>query len=207
MRANVRGSLVVEPVKTSQSKQGDRRRSIGQGVWRFVEAEMVEDLLDGVGVLNTSDGLHFAAAFGAFLYVYGEDAFQALGPGHGVGFGLAGLFGLFGVIGNDLGSEFAVGSEYAVEAGKIDAGLGDEGGESADEFLWGEYDVGGAVVIRCLEVIDDIAVGGEGEALFGDGGPSDVAAEAFKLFALFVLAGDAGVEGEAGLFADEFSGS
>jgi hypothetical protein len=44
---------------------------------------MVEDFLDGVGVLDTSDDFHLAGAFGAFLDVDGEDAFQALSPSEG----------------------------------------------------------------------------------------------------------------------------
>mgnify|MGYP001425514443 CR=1 FL=1 len=49
------------------------------------------------------------------------------------------------------------------------------------------------VVIERLQGDDDITVVGQRQALFRDGGPGDVSAEALKFLALMRLAGDSGM--------------
>ena len=57
----------------------------------LASANVLEDRGDDIGIFDAGDDAQFAAALGACLDVDGEDAFQALHPGHG-GKGLIRLF-------------------------------------------------------------------------------------------------------------------
>ena len=55
-----------------------------------------------------------------------------------------------------------------MEAGQIDPGLGHQGGEPGDEVERFEDDMGGAIAVRRLELVTDVAIGRERQALFRD---------------------------------------
>ena len=63
--------------------------------------------------------------------------------------------------------------------------------------------MGRAVAKRLLEFVDDLRTLIRREALVGDGGPRNVAAEFFKLVALGDLAGGGRMEREARLFGEQ----
>ena len=64
---------------------------------------------------------------------------------------------------------------------QVDTGLRHKSGQSCDEVQGVEDDVGRAVPVRCLQLVVDVAVGGEGEPFFRDCLPGDVAAQPLQL--------------------------
>ena len=62
---------------------------------------------------------------------------------------------------SDLLSPVAVGGENPVKPGEVDPRFGDQGRQTGNEIHRFQDDVGGAVPIRGLEGIADIALGGE----------------------------------------------
>ena len=61
---------------------------------------------------------------------------------------------------------FAVRREHPVKAGQVDARLRHQSGQSCDEVQGVEDDVGGAVAVRCLQLVANVAVGGQRQPLF-----------------------------------------
>jgi len=53
-----------------------------------------------------------------------------------------------------------------MKAGQVDPGLGRQGGEAGDEVERFEDDMGGAIAVRRLELVANVAVRGERQALF-----------------------------------------
>ncbi len=64
---------------------------------------------------------------------------------------------------HDLRAQPMVGSKTAVKARQVDARAGDQGGQSRQEIQRFENDVGGAVAVRGLERVADVALGRERE--------------------------------------------
>jgi len=54
-----------------------------------------------------------------------------------------------------------------METGQIHSRLRHQGGQPGDEVQRLEDDVRGAIAVRCLELVTDVAIGGEREALLG----------------------------------------
>jgi hypothetical protein len=73
-----------------------------------------------------------------------------------------------------------------------------QGGELLEEFEGLEDDVGGAVAPGVAELVEDAAVGEQGEAFGGDGRSGDVAAEQLEAAAVASGDGDAGMDADAG---------
>ena len=133
---------------------------------------------------------------GAGLDVDGEDAFQALYPGHG-GKGLIRLFVARFAFWHDRLTMLAIRCEHAVEPGEVQSRTRDQRRQAGDEVEWVEDDVGGAVAKRLLEPIDDLSPIVGREPLVGDGGPRDVATELFELVASGGFTDGGGVERKA----------
>lgn len=78
--------------------------------------------------------------------------------------------------------------------------MGHECGQSSQQVHRLQAQVGGAIAIGCFQLQEHLAVRGEGESLFGHGGPAEVATQPFEFAAGVRLGGDASVRGEpAGL--------
>lgn len=77
-----------------------------------------------------------------------------------------------------------------------------QGRQPGDEIQWLEDDVCRAVAVRCLQLVTDVPIGRQRQALFRDGRPTDVAAEPFELLALIRTGRHARVQGESGHLAD-----
>ena len=96
--------------------------------------EVIEYLPDHLGVFDAGNHLHRAGAFATGLSVDIENTLEALRPGHDdMAFGGCPFCKSIGSIGiaslapagrRDQCPVIAVGGEYAMEAGKIDARLG-----------------------------------------------------------------------------------
>ena len=84
-----------------------------------------------------------------------------------------------------------------MKAGQVDAWLGHQGSQPGHEVQGVEDDMGGAVPVRCLQLVADVAVGGEGEPLFRDCRAGDVSAQPLQLSSLVRLCCDTGMEREA----------
>ena len=70
----------------------------------------------------------------------------------------------------------AVRGKYAIEARQVDPRLWHQGGEPGDEVQRLEDDMGGAIAVRRLELVADVAMGRERQALFRDRRATDGAA-------------------------------
>jgi hypothetical protein len=142
-----------------------------------------EDLLDDTGVLNARDDAHRPAAGRAGLDVNTEHPFQALRPGHrGAAFGRCRLLGIRGLgmpaSPAPLGrchprTVFAVGRKHAVEARQVDPRFRHQRCQPGNEVEGLEDNVRGAVTVRRLQLVPDVAVRGERKALFRDGRPAE----------------------------------
>ena len=164
----------------------------------LASTNVLEDRGDDIGIFDAGDDAQFAAALGAGLDVDGEDAFQALRPGHG-GKGLIRLFVARFAFCHDGLTMLANRREHAVEPGEVQSRMRDQRRRAGDEVEWVEDDAGGAVAKRLLEPIDDLSPIVGREPLVGDGGPRDVATELFELVALGGFTDGGGVERKARL--------
>ncbi|MFT7460892.1 MAG: hypothetical protein ACI909_003582 [Planctomycetota bacterium] len=81
----------------------------------------------------------------------------------------------------------AVGCKHTVIARQVDAGSGYQCREFGHEVQGFEDDVGGAVSVRCLELVTYVATRGERQPFFRHGGPGNVSAQSFQLVALMSL--------------------
>ena len=136
------------------------------GSFLFLVVQMGQYLVDDDLIFDASDDLYGAATAGAGFHVDIEHALEALRPGHrGVTFD--GRFGLTIVVasrafaatcGSDLGTPVMIGSQHTVVANQVDAGPWYQGGEACDKVNRLEHDLGGAIAIRCLERVDNLAV-------------------------------------------------
>ena len=52
----------------------------------------------------------------------------------------------------------AIGGKYTVETGEVDSWLWHQCGEAGNEIQWLEDDVRGAVPVRRLELVTDVAI-------------------------------------------------
>lgn len=163
---------------------------------------MIQNLLDGQGVFNAGNDAHWALTFLASLDVDMEYPFQALGPGHGhvalgeaaiIRFLISLLATLAPACGCDQSSMFAIGSEHAVESSQIDTGFGHQGSQPGNEIQRFEDHMSSPIAERSLEFVAHLASGCQGEALFCNGRPGDVATEPLQLFALISVGGHASV--------------
>ena len=87
---------------------------------------------------------------------------------------------------------------------QVYTGARNECGEALDEREWVEHEMGRAITPSSAQLLDDLAIGGEREALGGDRASCDIAAE--MLEAEPVMGSDAnfGVQGEAVLGSARF---
>ena len=115
---------------------------------------VLEDRGDDIRIFDAGDDAQRATALGAGLDVDGEDAFQALHPGHG-GKGLIRLFLAGFAFWHDGLAMLAIRCEHAVEPGEVQSRTRDQRRQAGDEVEWVEDDVGGAVAKRLLEPMDD----------------------------------------------------
>jgi hypothetical protein len=80
---------------------------------------------------------------------------------------------------------------------QIRRGAGNEGGELLEEFDGLEEEVGCAITPRGLEFDEDAPVGAEPDAVLGEGGPEEIAAELLQAARLLGGTPDVGMQGEA----------
>ena len=168
---------------------------------------MGEYLVDHIGIFDAGNDLHGTAAVLAGSNVDIEYPFEPLSPCHcGMTFGGRPVYGGGGCFGFSSfapsrgGNQYpksAVGSEHAMKASQIDAGLGYQCSEASHEIQWFEDDVGGTVVPRSFERVANLAVCGERQPFLGHGGPGNVAAQAFEFVALIGFRRNPGMEGKS----------
>jgi hypothetical protein len=157
----------------ASAEQTDRRRP---ALWQptrplsgFLLIEVIEYLLNHHRVFDAGNDLHGPAAGRTGLNVDAKDAFQALRPGHGGPalsrrwwfIGYPGLVALAPFGRGDQGAMFTVRRKHAVESCQVHSGLGHQGGEPGHEIQRLEDDVRGAITVRCLELVTDVAIGRE----------------------------------------------
>jgi hypothetical protein len=92
---------------------------------------------------------------------------------------------------------FGAGRENSVVTHEVDPGSRNQCGEAAQQGIWGEVELAGAVGEGAFEVIDEASVFGKLQAFGGDSGAQAVTAQLLQ--ALAVVLGDdpVGVEGKA----------
>ncbi len=66
---------------------------------------------------------------------------------------------------------FTVGRKHAMKAGEIDAWLWYQCGEASDKIQWLEYHMRGAVPVRRLQLVANVAIGRQRQPLLGHGRP------------------------------------
>ena len=82
----------------------------------------------------------------------------------------------------------------------------DQGCQALDEGEWVEDEVGRTVAPGTTQLVDDLAIGRQREALGRDGGAGDIAAEMLETLAVVGVDVYAGVEGETVLGCAERAG-
>jgi hypothetical protein len=87
--------------------------------------------------------------------------------------------------------------EDAVIQNQVDRGAGDDGRELCHELARLEEEMGGAIAPHRLEFDEDASVGTELDAVLGERGAEEVAAELFEAGAIVRGHPDVGVEVEA----------
>ena len=182
--------LVEQPPRRRRSA---RRPPRGFGLRRF-RIQVGEDLLDDLRILDARDDPHRPAAGRTGLDIDPEDPLEALRPGHcGAAFGWRRLLrvrgpGMRGAPAppgrGHPRTVFAVRCEHPVETGQVHPRLGHQGGQPGNEIQWLEDDVRRAVSVRRLQLVSDLAVRCERQALFRDRRPADVPAPPLELLAL-----------------------
>src|SRR5258707_13562481 len=98
---------------------------------------------------------------------------------------------------HDLRAQPMVGSKTAVKARQVDARAGDQGGQSRQEIQRFENDVGGAVAVRGLERVADVALGRERESLDRHRRAGNLAVDAVPFMALMGRSAGAAVRGKS----------
>jgi len=166
---------------------------------------------DHARILDRRDDLHRPAAGLAGLDVDGEDPSQALGPGHGaasVGWAFVSFCSwlpaptLAAPRGGDLAAPGVRWREEAVVTNEVRARARNERREPCHEVHRLQKHVGLARSPGRLQLVADVAIRREREALVGHRRSCHVAAQALELVPLPGLRGHAGVQGEAVGFCD-----
>jgi len=96
----------------------------------------------------------------------------------------------------------AVGREHDVKTRQINSRLRHKRCQPGDKIQWIENDVGGAVTVWCLQLVTNVAVRRERQALFRDGGSADIATQPLELLALIRLRRHTGVQGKSSDLTD-----
>ena len=104
--------------------------------------------------------------------------------GWALGVAIAGLMGVERLAWNDLGPQFGVGREHAMEANQMQPGTRDQCGQALHELQRRHHDMGGAVALGALELQHDLAGWIALEPFVGNRRAGDIAAQAFELLAL-----------------------
>ncbi len=188
-------------------RAGERRPSAGigaaseavsdtQAAWKRSsrradgQVEMRENPGDHRRVNDCGDDLQGAAAAWAVFDVDIEDTLEQARPTHArgrmvrVGIIGGGIACLLRWTGNDCSTRLGVRDEYTVEADQMQARAGNERGQSLHKLQRREHDVGGAVLIRALELQHHLASVVAFDPLIGERRAGNVAAQAFELLAL-----------------------
>ena len=158
---------------------------------------MHEDRLDQRWILNAGDDPDGTAARPTGLDIDVEHALQALRPRHGgVTLGWRLVLCVIRRAAVVASTPFrrrherpvpAVRCEHAVEARQVDPGLWDQGGQSSNEVQRLEDDMCSAIVVRRLELITHVAIGGERQTFCRYRRAGDVAAQPLQLGAFIGL--------------------
>jgi len=143
------------------------------GIRAFLQ--MIEDLPDHDGILDTGDDPGGAAAFAACLNLDIEDALQTLRPGHGsTRFGghlrfhrYPGVVALTPPCWRHQLPELAVRCKHTVEARQIDARLRHQGGQPGNETERLKDHIGSTIPVQCLKLVAKDAMGSERQPLPG----------------------------------------
>ena len=81
-----------------------------------------------------------------------------------------------------------------MKAGKVYARFGYQDSEAGNEILRFECHMGGAIAVRCFELVAHCSVAGHRQAFGGYCRPGDVAAKTFQLISFMGSGGNAGME-------------
>jgi len=73
--------------------------------------------------------------------------------------------------GRDQRPVLAVRRKHPMEAGQVDSGLGHQAHQSGDQVQRLKDHMGGAVPVRRLQPVTDVAIGGQRQTLFSHHGP------------------------------------
>ncbi len=193
------------------ARRGPGGRGIGT---RGREPEVGEDPADHSGVLDRGDQAHAAATARAGEHIDVEGAAHQGGPRPGARFpgrlalelgdpGRGGVSHEFSqrepwpLIGDGAAAPAGVRGEDPVVEDEVDAGARSQGGELFEELQGFEEQVARAVGPLALQLQQDAAVGRELEAVLGDRGSEQIAAELLEAGAVFCRHGQAHVEIEA----------
>lgn len=136
---------------------------------------MLEDTVDDGRVFDAGDDPERPATVAAGLDVDAEHALEALRPRHGrtaLGRCFAGVVAGAPATtpGRDLRAQGAVRSKHPVEAGEVHTRFRHQRNQAGDEIQRFEDDVRGAVTVRCLEPVADIALAGQGRVPYQTSG-------------------------------------
>ena len=176
-------------------------RGLGLSCFRI---QVGEDLLDDLGILDARNDPHCSAADRTGLDVDAENPLEALRPSHrGATFRLCRRLRIRGrgtlTAPAPLGRRhpravFAVRCKHPMKASEVDPRLGHQGRQPCDEIQRLKDDVGRTVAVWCLQLVSNVAIWGERQALFGDRRPADVPAQPFELLVFIRARRDAGVQ-------------
>ena len=96
-----------------------------------------------------------------------------------------------------VGAEPGMRGQEAMEAEQVEAGWRNQAAKFLDELPGLEAERGGAIATRMGQLVEELAGGGFGEAVQGQGGPQEIAAQMLELLPGLSGEGHLGVEGEA----------
>ncbi len=197
------------PLEGLKGSWAGGRSSGAPGGGRRAEAEPLEEIAQPLAPGVDGYEAPPAPAAGAPQDVKLEHPGHQGGPGErawaGSGGGRAGrrrmgvcpgqLSGLAG--GRDhLGAQPGMRGQDAMEAEQMEAGGRNQDAEFLDELDGIQEEMGGAIAPRMGKLIQELSVGALGEAVQGQRGPQEVAAEVLELLSGLSGEGHIGVEGE-----------
>ena len=86
---------------------------------------------------------------------------------------------------------------FLIQSRQVDAGPGHQCSQTGNEAQGFEDHMGGAIAIRCLQLVAHLAVGGQRQAFLGYGRSCDIAAQPFQLVPFPGFGRHTGMQGES----------
>jgi len=133
--------------------------------------QVSEYLLDDHGIFDAGNDPDITAAFTAGFNINIENPLQPLCPGHGCAafcwsLVLSGFCCYRFLSFTSFGwcyqcPVLAIGRKHPVKADEVNSGPGNQSDQSGDKVQWLKYDMRGAVVPRCFQLIADLTIAGQ----------------------------------------------